>query len=508
MEVGMVSEQGPLLELRHIVKRYPGVVALDKVSLTIEAGQIHVLLGENGAGKSTLIKTIVGVETADEGEMFWNGSVVSPKSIQDAYNLGIAVIYQELSTIPCLSIAENFFIGNELAISGIPFTVNWRAQYERAREGLLSVGLDIDPRTPMERLGMGQKQLCEVAKALDRKARFIIMDEPTSSLSRKEIDNLLSIMKRLKRENVSVLFITHKLEEAKKVGDVVTILKDGRKTGDTLPIGCVSEDEIIHMMVGRKLSEKFPKRESSIGEEILKVSNLTSQWFKNISFSVRKGELLGIFGLIGARRTELMRAIFGADEYISGEMEINGKVFRPKSPKDAIDNGITLLTENRKEEGLALIHDVAENVTLPSLKQFLNKFFLLRNKARYTRARELSEFLNLRPLDLRRLALNFSGGNQQKIVLGKWLNTGSKLIIFDEPTKGVDVGAKVEIYNIMNTLLRQGTAIIMVSSELPEILGMSDRIITMYEGAITGQFMNDQTASQEGILTLATGGSI
>jgi ribose transport system ATP-binding protein len=492
----------PLLELKNITKYFPGVIALNHVNLTIRQNEIHLVLGENGAGKSTLIKTIIGVNKPEEGEMYWMGKPIKINHIKDAYDLGIAVIYQELNNVPCLSVVENMFLGREQK-KALLF-VDWKEQKIRAKKALERVGLqDIDLDMPMEKLGMGHRQLIEIARVVDNNAKFIIMDEPTSSLSRTEIDSLLNLMIDLNSKGIAILFITHKLDEAKKVGHVVTVLKDGKNSGSTIDVNTVSEDEIIAMMVGRKVEEKYPERSIMIGEEVFRCENLSSSKFSNISFSLRKGEIFGIFGLIGSGRTELVRSIYGVDSLLSGRIFIDRKEVVVKNPRSAIDKGIVLITENRKEEGLILIHSVLENTTIVTLKEFLNGP-LLNNKKRYSRVVDMGGKLQLRPLDPLKNTINFSGGNQQKIVIMKWLMSRARIFIFDEPTKGVDVGAKVEIYAIMNQLLEQGSSIIMVSSEIPEIMGMSDRIMMMYEGVQTGIIDNDKNVNEEQILTMAT----
>lgn len=497
----------PLLEMRNITKMFPGVVALRDVNLTVKPGEIHLLLGENGAGKSTMIKTIIGINKPEGGEMFWLGQPMKIHSLEDAYELGISVIYQELSNIPCLSIVENMYLGCEKRKNGL---INWKEQRICAQKALERVGLsDIDVDTPMEKLGMGQRQLVEIGRAIDRNAKLIIMDEPTSSLSRKEIDFLMDLMLELNREGVAILFITHKLDEAKRVGDRVTVLRNGQNSGETLMVRDVTEDDIIQMMVGRTLDEKYPKRKNiSIGEEVLRCEGLCADKFDEVSFSVRRGEMLGVFGLVGAGRTEVMRAVFGADALADGKIYLENKEIIMKHPRDAIKKGVVLITENRKEEGLILIHDVVENGTIVSLDKFKSRIGLIDNKKRNAMVRKHGEDLNLRPLQPDKQSLNFSGGNQQKIVIMKWLLSGAKVFIFDEPTKGVDVGAKVEIYNIMNQLLEDGASIIMVSSEMDEILGMSDRVMIMYEGKQMGILDNDGSVGQEEILTLATGGTL
>ncbi len=493
----------PLLELIGIKKEFPGVVALNGVDLKIKHGEIHILLGENGAGKSTLIKSIIGVVKPEVGDIFWEGAPMQAQSISDAYDLGISVIFQELNNIGCLSIMENMFIGREIVKSGL---VDWKTEYQEAKTYLAKAGCVADPHTLCEKLGMGQKQMLEIAKALQRKSKLIIMDEPTASLSRKEIDGLLDLMLQLKTEGVSILFITHKLDEAQKVGDVVTVLKDGKKVGDTMPMSSVDEEMIIKMMVGRKLEDKYPPSSAKIGKEIFHARNLSGKGFDDISFSVKSGEVLGVFGLVGAGRTEVMRGIFGADEMSCGEVELDGKILSINNPRDAIDAGVVLVTENRKEEGLTLIHDVIENATLPTVSKFQNALALLNEKDRRQKTIDYGKKMNLRPLHIRKNAMNFSGGNQQKIVIEKWVMANARVYIFDEPTKGVDVGAKTEIYSIINDLAAEGAAIIMVSSEMQEIIGMSDRVLVMYEGKMTGFVEDGEHLNHEKLMILGTGG--
>ena len=502
------QQTAALLELKAITKEFPGVRALDNVSITIDSGKIHVILGENGAGKSTLIKCIIGVEKPNDGEMIWNGSKTVIRSIQEAFDLGIAVIYQELNNVPCLSVVENMFINNEIRVGKSKVLIDWKRQRARAREFLDRVGCSVDVNILMEKLGTGQRQLVEVAKALERGAKLIIMDEPTSSLSRTEIDHMLEIMENLKRSGVAIIFITHKLDEAKKVGDVVTVLKDGKKIGETQYLVDVSEDQIIKMMVGRTLTEKYPARKTNITDEMIRIENFTGLKYEDISFCVRKGEMLGIFGLVGAGRTEMVRGLFGADEVARGTVEFDGKKVTINSPVDAIKNGIVYVTENRKEEGLVLIHDVVENASLATLRQYANSAHMLHLRKREHASKKAAQRVNLRPLQLRKRAMDFSGGNQQKIVLSKWILANAKLFIFDEPTKGIDVGAKTEIYTIMNDLLAEGAAIIMITSEMQELLGMSDRIMTMYEGRKTAELLNDGSVTQEQIMIFATGGRV
>lgn len=494
-----------LLEMKDITKIFPGVVALSHVDLTINEGEIHLLLGENGAGKSTMIKTIIGINQPEGGEIWWEGQKVEHQSIAKAYEMGIAVVYQELSNIPILSVVENMYLGNEIKKGML---IDWAEERRRARAALDYVGLtDIELDAPMSKYGMGQRQLVEIARAVDRKAKLIIMDEPTSSLSRREIDDLLQLMLKLKSEGTAILFITHKLDEGKAVGDRVTVIRDGQNVGEPHYVKDVTEDDIIKLMVGREMNAKFPPRNHKIGEEVLRIENFTSDKFENIHFSLRKGEVLGMFGLVGAGRTETVRALFGADPLLDGHVYVEGKEVRIRKTRDAINAGIVLATENRKEEGLVLIHDVIENATIPTMDKYKNGL-LISNKTRQEVTEEMGKKTNLRPLQTWKRAMDFSGGNQQKIVVMKWLLADAKVYIFDEPTKGVDVGAKMEIYTIMDQLLKEGAAILMVSSEMEEILGMSDRVLTMYEGEQTGIVPNDGTYTAEDILTLATGGKL
>lgn len=495
-----------LLEMRDITKMFPGVVALSHVDLTINEGEIHLLLGENGAGKSTMIKTIIGINKPEGGDMYWMGEKITNHSIQDSYDMGISVVYQELSNIPILSVVENMYLGNEKKKG---MFIDWAAERKSARAALDYVGLtDIELDAPMSKYGMGQRQLVEIARAVDRNAKLIIMDEPTSSLSRTEIDDLLKLMLKLKSQGIAILFITHKLDEAKAVGDRVTVLRDGQNVGEPQLVKDVTEDDIIKLMVGREMNAKFPVRNHTVGDEILRCEGLAGEKFDDISFHLRKGEVLGIFGLVGAGRTETVRALFGADPLVAGKVILDGKQVRIRSTRDAISNGIVLATENRKEEGLVLIHDVIENATIPTMDNYKGANRLISNKKRKEVTEEMGKRTNLRPLQTWKRAMDFSGGNQQKIVVMKWLLADAKVYIFDEPTKGVDVGAKMEIYTIMDQLLKEGASIIMVSSEMEEIFGMSDRIMTMYEGQKTGEVPNDGTYTSEDILTLATGGTL
>jgi ribose transport system ATP-binding protein len=492
-------QTSPLLKMQHITKRFPGVLALSDVNFDVEAGEVHALLGENGAGKSTLMKILSGVYQRDAGEIVFKGRSVDFTTPRQAQLAGITTIYQELNQIPYLSVTENIFLGSEIERGAL---LDWRAMHRQARELLARLHLDIDPRTPIADLGVGQQQMVEVAKALHHKADLIIMDEPTSALSIREIDDLFAIIRQLKAEGVALIYISHHLDEAFEISDRITVLRDGRHIA-TLPTSSLDMERLITLMVGRDLSEQFPKESAPLGAEVLRVENLTQgKRLKNISFSLRAGEVLGVAGLVGAGRTELVRALFGADPIDSGRILIDGVPVTIRSPQDAIRHGIALLTEDRKRQGLILGMNVRENTTLSILGGLTRGWFTDRRKESAI-TQSFIDSMAIKTPNQEQLVSNLSGGTQQKVVLAKWMATQPKILIFDEPTRGIDVGAKVEIYKLMNTLAKQGVAIIMVSSELPEILGMSDRVMVIREGRVTG-FLTRQEATQEKIIAYAT----
>jgi len=496
----------PFLKIRHITKSFPGVKALDDVSFDIQKGEIHVLVGENGAGKSTLLKILTGVYQPDEGEIYLNGEKIENNDpIKSLHEWGIVPIYQELSLIPQLDIAENIFLGREIFTSKRFRILNRKVMLQKSKEFLQRVGLNIDPITKIEQLGIGRQQMVEIAKALSIDAKIIILDEPTAALGEEEIEKLFSLMRQLKNEGITLIFVSHKLEEVKEIGDAITILRDGKHL-ITANVNELSEDEIIRYMVGRNLENKFLKIKNTPKDEILRVENLTNYALKNVSFSAYRGEILGIAGLIGAGRTELARAIVGADKIDAGEVFINGKKVEINSPEDAIKHGIVLLPEDRKAQGLSLIHDVKFNCTISNLGKYKNRFFL-NAKKEIEDTQRLIKDLSIKTPSASTRVEQLSGGNQQKVVIAKSLNAQADIFIFDEPTRGIDVGTKVEIYKIMNRLVTEGKAVIMISSELPEILGMSDRIIVMHEGEITAVFKREE-ATQEKILAAAIGGGI
>ena len=493
----------PFIELKGVSKIFPGVIAIDSIDIDVYPGEILGLVGENGAGKSTLIKLLTGAHRHDIGKVLVEGKEVFIQGAKHAMNLGITAIYQELNIVGELTVAENVYLGRELKNKGTPF-INIKEMVRKSAELLSELGQKIDPTLTIAKLGMGQQQMVEIAKALSVQTKLLIMDEPTSSLSSKEVKELLRTIKELKHKGIAVIFISHRLDEIMAVCDRVTIMRDGKKV-KTLPIQEVSREKLIRLMVGRDLKDQFPKVASKIGEEVLRIENYTrDNVFSNVSFKLNKGEILGLSGLVGAGRTEVARAIFGVDMKNKGETYINGKKVNIKSPKEAMEHGIAFLTEDRKGQGLVLDNTVAFNMNLASLNKCKSGILIDPKKLKEKTMKNIRKLDINPPLDTF-IVRKFSGGNQQKVVIGKWLNTHAKIFIFDEPTRGIDIGAKVEVYNVMNELVLNGAAIIMISSELPEILGMSDRIVVMHEGKVTGEF-SKHDANQENIMKAAAGG--
>lgn len=497
----------PFIKLTGVSKAFPGVRALDAVDLDIYPGEIHGLIGENGAGKSTLIKILTGVHKSDRGTIYIEGRGVALEGPRDAMRYGITAIYQELNIIKQLSVAENVFLGRELKNGkGNKGLLNIKKMREKAGELLGELGQHMDTGMNVSRLGIGQQQMVEIARAMCIKTRLLIMDEPTSSLTAREAKALFKSVRELKKKGIAIIFISHRLEEVKELCDRVTVMRDGRKI-KTLPAGEAGVGELITLMVGRSLEQQFPKIEIEAGEEALRVKNLTRRGvFKDISFYARKGEVVGFAGLVGAGRTEVMRAVFGADPYDSGEIFVNGVQVQIRTPGEAMRHGLAFLTEDRKGQGLILDGTIDFNVNLPAYDKNSPGIFLNLKKLKQV-TKENIKRLNINPPAGSFAVRQLSGGNQQKVVIAKWLNTGGEIFIFDEPTRGIDVGAKVEVYNVLNGLIRQGAAVIMVSSELPEILGMSDRIYVMHEGRLMAE-IGRQEATQENIMSAATGGGI
>jgi ribose transport system ATP-binding protein len=500
-----MPESDIILEMRNITKRFPGVLALDKAALTLRKGKVHVLLGENGAGKSTLIKIITGAYVADEGEIILEGRPVKLDNPIHARQLGISVVYQEFNLINDLDAAKNIFLGREL-MAGRSFMMNSRAMYRKAEEYLGRIGAKIDPHVVVRNLGVAAQQMVEITKAISTDCKILILDEPTAVLTGQEIDRLFEAVNILKSRGVAIVFISHRLEEIGRIGDEITVMRDGAYV-DSLPVddGKVDIGLLVKLMVGREITNKFPKEEVPAGEEILKVEELSRNGtLKNINLTLRAGEVLGIGGLVGAGRTEMVKAIFGIDRADSKKLTVFGKKATIRQPKDAIRLGMGLVPEDRKAEGLNLVMSVMNNVIMACADQ-MSRLGVISRKRRFSVPEALVKKLRIATPSIHQYVQNLSGGNQQKVVLAKWLAVGSRIVIFDEPTRGIDVGAKVEVYQLMNNLVREGAGIIMISSELPELIAMSDRILVMHEGRIAGE-LSRQDATQEKILRFAAGG--
>ena len=483
--------------------KFPGVLALDKVRFDAKPGEVHVLLGENGAGKSTIMKVLAGVNTNYGGRVIYKGEEIQCRSILEQRERGISIIFQEMNLLKNMTVAENIFLGRQPqnATGG----VNWKKMYRDARELLDSIHSTVSEKAMVSTLTVGQMQMVEIAKALSFRSDIIIMDEPTSALTNKEVDSLFQIIAKLKGEGVAIVYISHRLEEILKIGDRVTVFRDGKYI-QTLNVEDTSIDELISLMVGRSLSEQYPKIECTPGDTLLEVRGLkqSAHPLKDVNFHARRGEIVGFYGLMGAGRTETMRVVFGADSYNSGEILIDGKVKKIRNCQDAKANGVALLTEDRKNQGLILEFSVRENIVLANLKNVMGVFGLSRAKEEAV-CGELSKEMKIKTPSMSQRVKFLSGGNQQKAVIAKWLNSDAQIIIFDEPTRGIDVGAKAEIYKLMNEMKRQGKAVIMVSSELPEILGVSDRVYVMHEGRITTCFEQVQGLTESDVMKYATG---
>lgn len=490
-----------LLEAIDIRKEFPGVLALDNVSFNLKPGEVHALLGENGAGKSTMMKIFSGVHKKNSGILKIKGKEVDFKSPIDASNLGVGIIYQELNLCPHLSVAENIFLSREFS-SGIKMDRNKMAL--ESENILKTLKSNINPKEKVKNLSISQQQIVEIAKALSQKAEIIIMDEPTSSLSEREISQLFEVIKELKKNGKGIIYISHKLEELKEITDRVTIFRDGKYIS-TNEFKNTTLDNIISEMVGRSIKDKFPKVEVPIGEKILELKNFSKgDLFKNINLELFEGEVLGIAGLVGAGRTELCKGIFGAYGKCNGEIIISNKSVSIDSPMSAIENGVAYIAEDRKKEGLAVNMNVSQNISFPILKDISSKFLgCIDSKKLKDKSNETVEKLVIKTPSILQKVKNLSGGNQQKIVIGKWLLKNPKIIIFDEPTRGIDVNAKIEIYKIINDLKSKGIGVILVSSELPEILGISDRIVVMCNKEIKGNLITNNT-NQEEIMNYAT----
>jgi ribose transport system ATP-binding protein len=494
----------PMLEMRKITKRFPGVVALDAVDFEVYTGEIVALAGENGAGKSTLMKILGGIYTADEGDISINGEQTTIRSVSDATAKGIAFVHQELNVLDNLTVAENVFLGREPRIAR--FLVDRQKLNDDTETYLKRLGMDLRGRTPLHELSIAQQQMVEIAKALSLNAQILILDEPTSSLTLTETERLLNVVKDLKNQGVSIIYISHRLGEIEQIADRVVVLRDGRNAG-TLARDEITHDRIVKLMVGRDI-ERFYKPTADVkSKSFAEIRNLRTRRYPNraISFDVRKGEILGFAGLVGAGRSEAAQAIFGVDRRVSGDISLDGKRVDIATASDAIKNGVYLVPEDRRVAGLIVDVPVRQNITLPELWRFAS-VGLIKSDEEKKIAKEMCEKLNVKTPSIETKAANLSGGNQQKVVLAKWLSLNPKLLIFDEPTRGIDVGAKAEIYQLMRKLAESGVAIMMISSDMEEILGESDRIAVMHEGEITG-ILNRNEASEEAVMKLAVGSS-
>lgn len=487
-----------VLELKGITKIFPGVRALDKVEFQLKKGEIHALMGENGAGKSTFIKVITGVHQAEEGEMFLDGKKVSFRGPVDAQKAGIAAIYQHATAYPHLTVAENIFMGHEKMKHGM---IDWRAMNNGAQELLDILSAEFRPTDLMGSLSVAQQQMVEIAHALSVNARILIMDEPTAALTKAESEKLYEITERLRDDGVSVIFISHRFEDMYRLATRVTVFRDAHYIG-TYDVNGISNADLIKAMVGRDIKMLFPKPEVEFGKEVLRVEGLSrTGYFEEVSFSVRSGEILGLTGLVGARRTEVAQVIFGIEKASRGEIYVDGEKVEIHSPVDAMRHGIGLLTEDRQKYGLILEWGIGRNITLPEIRKFTKKG-LIREKEENQKAAKSAEDVDVKAVTVFDPASSLSGGNQQKVVVAKALESEMKVLILDEPTKGVDVGSKAAIYEIMGELAKRGYAIIMISSEMPEILGMCDRVVVMCDGRVTGE-LNREELDQERILVLA-----
>lgn len=492
-----------ILKADNITVQFPGVKALDNVQLHIRKGTVHALMGENGAGKSTLMKCLIGINHPDEGgTILFKGENLKLSSPHDALSRGIVMIHQELSPIPEMTVTENIYLGRE-TMNG-PF-VNRKADIARTRALLERLNIRVSATEQMKNLSMANTQMVEIAKAISYDADLVIMDEPTSAITEVEVKHLFQMIENMKAQGISIIYITHKMDEVFAIADDITILRDGQFIA-TMPAAELDKDKLINLMVGRTLTDIFQKKKAEIGEPILSIRNFTrKKEFRNVSFDVHRGEIVGMAGLMGAGRSELMMSLFGVTKHETGEVYLHGKKVEIRSPKDAIQHKMAFLTEDRKLTGLYLILSVQENITMASIDQFCGNGLIQHRKIKETCETEIGKFNIRTPSSNQRVEL-LSGGNQQKVLLSRWMLTDPDVLILDEPTRGIDIGAKSEIYRLMSDLAQQGKAIIMISSELPEIIGLSDRVVVMHEGKVTG-ILDAAEATQERLLSYAAGES-
>jgi ribose transport system ATP-binding protein len=493
-----------LLAMKEITKQYPGVLALDRVNFELLSGEVHCLLGENGAGKSTLMKILAGALAKNGGSIAIDGHEVLLNSPADAQRAGIGMIYQDFKLVPELSVAENILLGNEPTRGTSPL-IDVGRMHAAARAALSQMGEEIPTTARVSSLSVAQRQIVEIAKALSKRVRILAMDEPSAALTEKELANLFAVIRRLKAEGVGVIYISHRLEEIFEIGDRVTILRDGAFIHSCL-ISEVDRHSLVKWMVGRELEQEYPKVDLVRGEELLRVEHLNAGMLKDINCSLYRGEILGCAGLVGAGRSELASVIFGAAPRESGKVIFDGAEIAPRSPREAIDLGIGLLTEDRNKYGLIMHMSVRENISLSNLRKVVKRFFIHRPTEEQV-ARQFSDELRIKTPSIEQEVEHLSGGNRQKVVLARWLFTRSKLLIFDEPTSGIDVGVKYEIYQLINRLAKEGIGVMVISSELPELLGISDRVLVMHEGRVAG-ILERAEATPERVMTLATGGSV
>ena len=495
------------LEMRGVCKSFPGVKALDHAQLCLRPGTVHALMGENGAGKSTLMKCMFGIYSMDEGEIIYEGQKVSIKNPLEALKMGIAMVHQELQPIPARTVGENIFLGRypmKKLLGFIP-VVDHKKMYEDTDALLQKVRMTFDSHQKVGELSVSQMQSVEIAKAVSANCKVLILDEPTSSLTSNEVEALFRIIEDLKAEGVAIVYISHKMDEILRISDEVTVMRDGQYIG-TWDCQGLTTDFIISKMVGRELTNLFPERHNVPGEVVFEVKNFTSinpRSFRNVNFQLRKGEILGVGGLVGAQRTELMEGLFGIRSHSAGEIYYQGKELKIRRPKDAIDQGIAMLTEDRRATGIMGVLSIADNISVASLKQYLDYGFVLNNKKIEALVQDNIQKMNTKTPSSKTQIKSLSGGNQQKVLIGRWLANNPDVLILDEPTRGIDVGAKYEIYCIIEELARSGKSIIMISSEMAELIGMSDRVMVMCDGRVTG-FIDGKDATQENIMELAT----
>ena len=494
------------LELKGICKSFPGVKALDNVQLSLRPGTVHALMGENGAGKSTLMKCLFGIYKMDAGEVYLDGQKIEVNNPDEAMKYGIAMVHQELQPVPARSVAENLYLGRFPTKNyGLLKVIDHKKMYAETEKWLKEVKMDFDPKAQLGTLSIGQMQSVEIAKAVSQQAKVVIFDEPTSSLSDNEVEALFRIMNDLRDKGVAMVYISHKMDEIKRIADDITIMRDGTYVG-TWPASELTTDQIIAKMVGRELTNVYPAKKNTPGEVIMEVKNLCSihaNSFQNVNFTLRKGEILGFGGLVGAQRTELMEAIFGMRHIKSGEVLVHGKPIQVSRPRDAIGDGIGMITEDRRGTGILGCLSIADNVSISSLNNYLKIGPMLDTKKIEDLVKDNVAKLRIKTPSSKTLIQSLSGGNQQKVIIARWLANNPDVLIMDEPTRGIDVGAKYEIYQIMIELTRQGKSIIMISSEMPELIGMSHRILVMCAGKLTGEVSGEE-ATQENIMSMAT----